>query len=82
MLCILFVLKGFVDLIPYLGLATGLEALIAFFVECLVEEQKLAGELSVLMQYDLLELHILRNLLGVAVPLGHHQLFKVADLQL
>jgi len=34
------------------------------------------------MQDDLLELHILGNFLGVAVPLGHHQLFKVADLQL
>jgi hypothetical protein len=82
LLCILFVLKGFVNLVPYLGLAAGLEALVAFFVECLVEEQNLAGKFPILMQDDLLELHILGNLLGVAVPLGHHQLFKVADLQL
>ena len=34
------------------------------------------------MQDNLLELHILGDLLGVAVPLGHHQLFEVADLKL
>jgi hypothetical protein len=49
LLCVLFVLKGFVDLVPYLGLAAGLEALISFFVECLIQEQKLAGEFSILM---------------------------------
>lgn len=82
MLCVFFVFKGFIDLVPNLGLAAGLKTLVSFFVESLIEEQKLSGELPILMQDDLLEFHVLGNLLRVAVTLGHHQLFKVADLQL
>jgi hypothetical protein len=82
LLCVFFIFKRFINLVPNLGLAAGLQALISFFVESLIEEQKLSGELSIFMKDDLLEFHILGNLLRVAVTLGHHQLFKVADLQL
>jgi hypothetical protein len=49
LLCVFFVFKGFINLVPNLGLAAGLQALISFFVESLIEEQKLSGELSIFM---------------------------------
>lgn len=76
------ILERVSDLGGDLCLAAGLQALVALLVQGLVQEEKLAREFSVLVQDDLLEFHVLRELFGMLVTLRHHHLFQMADLLL